>query len=293
MKSYLPTVGLFLAMLLSACGGGGGGGDAPAGGAAPASTPNTSVGGGGGDAPADGAALPSTPNTSVLAVTSAEGAYVGTSDTSRVELLVLENDSYWMTFYTSDAPWGFLQGQGLSNDGNFTSSNTKNFSSGIVSDASLASTYTVASHTIAGTISKNGSAYPFTAGPLDASSLYNYNTPVNIANVSGTWTLLTAVSGSRHWVDIHSDGTLTGIENMGSGQACTYSGTIAPRASGKNVYDLSILMGAAPSCQAAGQTLTGIGILLPINATSQKLSLIYTNAERTIGVFASGTRTAP
>jgi hypothetical protein len=264
MKSYLPTVGLFLAMLLSACGGGGGGG--------------------GGDAPADGAALPSTPNTSVLALTSAEGAYVGTTDTSRVELLVLEDDSFWMTFYRSDAPWGFLQGQGRSNDGNFTSSNTKDFSSGIVSDASLASIYTVASHTIAGTISKNGSAYPFTAGPLDASSLYNYNTPVNIANVSGTWPLLTAVSGSRHFVKIASDGTLTGIDNVG----CNYSGTIAPRASRKNVYDLSILMGAG--CQATGQTLTGIGILLPIDATSQKLSLVYMDAARTIGVFASGKR---
>ena len=81
-----------------------------------------SCGGGGSDSPAPSAGP------------TAEGVYGGTltgSTSSAFQLLVLENGEFWAMYGTQTASAfgvaGFIQGSGTSNNGSYTSSNTKDF----------------------------------------------------------------------------------------------------------------------------------------------------------------------
>jgi hypothetical protein len=54
----------------------------------------------------------------------------------------------------------------------------------------------------------------------------------------------------------------------GTSAGCLFTGTATPRASGKNIFNVSITFGAAP-CALAGQTATGIAIDYAITGTNQ------------------------
>jgi hypothetical protein len=111
-----------------------------------------------------------------------------------------------------------------------------------------------------------------------------YNTPANLAQITGAWTL-SALDGTSADVTIAPGGSFTGA-NAG----CSISGTIEPRASGKNVFDVSVTSGGAP-CAAPGTTSTGIAVtyLLP-GSTARQLVVAGVNAARTAGNAFFGVR---
>jgi hypothetical protein len=238
-------------LTLAACGGGGGGG--------------------GGDGSSTGAA---------------EGIYEGTASASgqstSIQVLVLEDDSFWL-MYGATATEGFLQGQGVSSNGSFTSSNVKDFGVVPATSLTLSGTYSTTAHTISGSTASSNGVVSFSAGPVSSSVIYSYSTPANINTISGAWTLI-ALAGATVSVNISNSGAVGGISN-----GCQMSGTVAPRASGKNVFNLNMVAGPAP-CPTPGQALSGIALAIPQQNGTTRLSIAYIDSTRTWGGAAFGTR---
>lgn len=253
--SFKPTlVVLAAAAVLGACGGGGG--DSPP----PQSSSNR-----------------------------AEGVYSGTltgSSSSAFQLLVLENDEYWGLYGASTASnfyvVGFLQGTGASNNGSFTSGNTKDFGTVPPANGSVNATY-VANTSISGTVAAPGGSVTFSGTPI-VSSTYVYNSPALITTISGAWRL-TALDGSSVALNVASNGAFTG-----STGGCSFTGTLSPRASGKNVFNMALTFGAAP-CALPNQSGTGVAIsYLLSNGVTRQLIITGVNSARTSGTALFGTR---
>lgn len=223
------------------------------------------------------------------ATTQPQGVYSGTltgSSSSAFELLVLENDEYWSVYGTSTPGAflvaGFIQGQGASTSTTFTSSNAKDFGTVPATAGTISATY-VANASISGTIAATTGNVTFSGAPI-ISSTYDYNAAASLASITGAWTL-TALDASVINLTIAGNGAIAG-----STGGCAFTGTITPRASGKNVFNTSVTFGAAP-CVLAGQTATGIGLtyLLAGGATRQFV-IAGVDATRTSGTALFGTR---
>jgi hypothetical protein len=74
-----------------------------------------------------------------------------------------------------------------------------------------------------------------------------------------------------------------------SSSGCLSTGTLTPRASGKNVFDLSVTFGAAP-CVLANQTASGIAVSYLLSNGTRQLILAGTNSSNTVGTAVFGTR---
>lgn len=234
------------------------------------------------------------PNGSVVPVkrfifnpTRAEGVYEGTASTGRyINSLILENDQYYV-LYGSKANgvlnvYGFIQGDGKSDNGNFTSTNLKDFYyDGTVESGSLRATYNV-DVSFGGSITEGASVGTFTSAPFQ-NSLYKYNVAPNLANIVGSWSL-TDLSGSVVSFNISSNGTFIAASN-----GCFFNGTIKPRPSGKNVFDVALIFGSAP-CLLAGQSATGIALEYPMENGQRQFLIAGTNILRTNGTAFLGVR---
>ena len=224
-----------------------------------------------------------------VAVT-AEGVYGGalTGSTSNVfNLLVLENGEYWALYGTRPASVffvsGVVQGTGASSNGTFTSSNARDFGVVPALAGTVNATYNASAQTIAGNLVFAAGTTGFSGGPI-AGSTYNYNTPAQLSAVSGTWAL-SSTSGNSIAMNIASSGAFTAV----SADGCSFSGTVTPRASGKNVFNLSMTFGAAP-CALAGQTAAGIALTYPLATGGNQLLAAVVDGTRSFGSVAFGTR---
>lgn len=233
-----------LSLALQGCGGGGGGGST----SAAASTPP------------------------------AEGAYFGTLSNGRQHYtLVLENGQFY-TLYGSTSNGifgvsGFLQGNGSSNNGSYSSSDVRDASASnpVLQSATLSASYTAGS-SFNGTLVEGSTSVSFTGAGLGA-AIYNYNSAANLAAVSGTWNL-TSLRGYPVTLNIAAAGTFTGTSS-----GCSLSGTIKPRSSGKNVFDVALTYGASP-CILAGQSLGGIAISYVATTGQQELAVTLLDQAR-------------
>lgn len=249
------TSTLLLAALLAGCGGGGGSDSNP---------------------------------TPVSAVPSrAEGAYAGTiSNGLEHSSVVLENDDYYAIYgKTLDGVFrisGFLHGSGKSLNGGFSSTDLKDFYyTGIVLAGSLSASY-VPGVSFNGSIVENGATLAFTGSAMNPVS-YNYNTGATLGNVVGAWTISDLV-GVTSSLTVSANGAFTT-----SSGGCISTGTVTPRPSGKNVFDVSVKFGAVP-CALAGQTAKGIGLEYPIAGGKRQLMVAVENAARTSGAVYFGLR---
>ncbi len=220
----------------------------------------------------------------------AEGVYGGTlsgSPTSTAfQLLVLENDEYW-AMYGDNAGGvflveGFVQGTGASSNGSFTSSNLRDFGYAPAVAGSVGATYNASTPSISGTISAPSGSIGFSGGAI-AGSLYDYDAGANLSSIVGNWSL-TDLAGAPTSLVIASNGAFTATSN-----GCSFSGTVTPRASGKNVFDVALTFGGSP-CLLAGQSATGIALAYPLAGGSTQLLVAAHNAARTNGTAAVGTR---
>jgi hypothetical protein len=246
-----PAISLGVATLFAACGGGGGSGN------------GTVV------------------NTPAPIVGSAQGAYIGTvSDGREHDTIVLENDQFYTMYgHTIGAAFvveGFLQGNGKSNNGNFSAPDVvDSTANNLRIPATLTATYTPGVN-LNGTLAENSSAVSFTSTPI-ASAVFNYNTAANLSDLVGKWDL-TSLRGFSNSFTIDSTGAF-----LATSSGCTFAGNFVPRASGKNIFDVSMSFGPAP-CVLAGQSIKGIAI-----------DYVLTNGKRQLivaGIDQSRTNTA-
>jgi hypothetical protein len=70
---------------------------------------------------------------------------------------------------------------------------------------------------------------------------------------------------------------------------CTISGSIGPRPSGKNVFNVTLTAGASP-CATPGLVTTGIGLYVPIKTGNLHQLLIATDAQGGNSFGMSATR---
>jgi hypothetical protein len=219
----------------------------------------------------------------------AEGVYGGTltgGTYSDFQALVLENGDFW-SLYGNDTGsifyvYGFVQGSGASSNGSFTSSNIRDYGFYPALSGTLASTYNSSAKTISGTLSAQGGTVQFSGGPVPG-SLYDYNTAATLSSVSGNWSAMSSTGGSVS-INIAANGSLTTSES-----GCTGAGSISPRPSGKNVFNVSVTFGPAP-CLLPNQTATGIAIAYPLPTGQKQFVAALASASRTAGIAVFGIR---
>jgi hypothetical protein len=240
----------------------------------------TACGGGGGEGS----------DTTAVTGPSAEGVYSGTltgSSSNAFNLLILENGDYWSMYGTQVGTVfgvaGFIQGTGSSSNGSFTSANGKDFGVSPAVSGVVNATYNATAKTINGTTTSTSGTSTFNGGPITG-SLYNYDTAATLSTIVGSWTT-TSLTGETVTISIAADGTFTAVSNGG----CNFSGTFAPRASGKNVFNTSLTFGVVP-CELPNQTATGIAVAYPLTTGQTQLIVAGTDAARTVGAAVIGTR---
>ncbi len=199
----------------------------------------------------------------------AEGVYAGTltgSSYHHFKTLVLENDEYW-TLYGEEtnsffSVFGFVQGSGQSHEGSYTVSDLRDYALSSTDSGSAVASYDAAARTFEGSyVVDGGAAIQFTGGPI-TDVAYDYDQTASMSTMIGQW-LATNTKGEYVTFDVAADGTVSMSQN-----GCVASGTLQPRASGKNIFDVTVTFGAAP-CELPNETATGVALTYPITDSNQ------------------------
>ena len=218
----------------------------------------------------------------------AEGLWSGTTNTNRTLTAAVLDDGTYYFFYSDvlnpNKIAGVIQGSGTSNNGIFTSSNTKDFRIGTPVPA-LDATLSADSATrqfLNGSIAYSG------AGPVTFTSSYNtaYDTAPTVASLAGVYTGQAGSSGGVQTATVTAlaDGTFTGVEQSG----CRFTGKVTARVRG-NIFDQSVTSGGFP-CFFAGRTFQGI---VYFDIPTRRLLVVAPNNDRTDAAIFFGTKTTP
>ncbi len=232
----------------------------------------SACGGGGGDGDAD----------NEVAVT-AEGVYegsLGAAVTGQYASIVLENGESW-ALYSFTGGAGFLQARGTSRGGSYTASDVLDYGTAPPSVGSVSASYSASAGTLQGQYVFGQNVVPFTASrPTQG---YRYDTPANLANVTGSWAFASSADQSMR-LQVAADGTLSGTGLAG----CTLSGSLTPRPSGKNVFNAVLRFG--PACAQPDLAASGVAIVI-VEDGQPALIVMGQSADRMVGTIAVGTRT--
>ncbi|MCR5867945.1 hypothetical protein [Aquincola sp. J276] len=238
-------------------------------------------GGGGGEGDA---------GTPASAAFSAEGVYGGTlngSSALSLQMLVLDNGQLWALYGQQSngrlLVSGFFQGGSSASTSGIRATDLRDFGTAPPMVLNLSASTGTAAGTLAGTLATSQGSASFSVGP-DPSSTYRYEARALPAMVQGSWTL-TTLQGEVQSVTVAANGNLTASGLSG----CNFSGTVLPRASGKNVFDVTLRFGPAP-CALPNQTATGIALAYPLDNGSTQLVVAVHDAGRTAGTAAFGVR---
>lgn len=214
----------------------------------------------------------------------AQGMYAGkfTVGTQQLNALVLEEGQYWGFYGAANArgyaPTGFVQGMGSASAGVFNVTDLKDFNPNPAVQGGLSANYS-SLISLNGTIAISGSSLPFTGAGI-ADAIYRYNTPASLADIQGSQRLAGPLG--HHVMEVSADGSFSATTAQ-----CNYSGKFTPRATGKNVFDVSWTFGAG-TCALQGQSATGVAFsYAPQAGGSRSLVLAATNAARTAGTMAT------
>jgi hypothetical protein len=258
MKRMMLSAGVIAAAILTGCGGGGGRWECE-----PLSPPYASSGGG---------------DCVRVDDESVEGFWVGTAGDYEFRAVVLENDEVWAFYAEAGVVEGVVQGTVSSRADAFTGS-------GYDYNLPLLARTEV---TMAGMIAEEGTfsgTVTLPSSTLEFTSTYDTSYESAPGDATGTWTVSAATSTGT------VDTTVTVSSNGGlsaTNADCSGTGTLTPRSSGRNVYNLSVSFTGA-SCQFEGQTLTGIAVVRDITG-GQEMVAAALLPDRSEGFFAAGTR---
>lgn len=217
----------------------------------------------------------------VSSTQSAEGLWSGsTSSGYEVNSLILENNEFWNivgrtignVFYVVAFDYG-----AAAINGNSYSTFYKEYTAN--STALGYSTGTVISNTrISGTVTTVGATTQTSTISMTpaVTSFYNYNKSADINEIVGSWTG-TFLSGPTGTIQIASNGQFSLKDSTG----CNSSGSITPRSSGKNVFNLSTVDGVG--CPRPGFKTTGIVITYLTNTGKRQVIAGATNESKSGG----------
>ena len=235
-------------------------------------------------------ALAVSPAATVAPDITVEGVYSGVltgSKSSDFVSLILENGEYWSLYGINSATnfriAGILQGTATSSKGQFTSSDIKDFGSIPALAGTASASYDTKTNTVSGTTKIGATNVGFNGGPI-AGSPYNYNTAASLATVTGLWAT-TILTGEGMTLNVAASGTFSAHSTLG----CNLSGTIQPRASGKNVFNVSATTGPTP-CLLPNQTGTGVALTYQLVSGKQQLLIMMVDSSRNYGSAVFGTR---
>lgn len=221
---------------------------------------------------------------------SAEGAYEGSltgSSYPGFRTWVLENGEFWGLYGQNASDYfmayGFVHGTATSANGQLVASSVKDFGYYPAAQGSLTSAYNLGNGTISGTFSFPVGIVSFNAAPV-TSVPYEYNRPAALTDVVGDWGLASN-TGDTLSVRISSTGAISATTRLG----CSFTGTMQPSASGKNVFTGNIHFGSAP-CLLPGQTLQGIAVTHKLPSGRSQLNVAAINQAGNAGLVASGAR---
>lgn len=281
---------IFFSAMLAACGGGGG-------------SDSGTEGTGGNSDPGGGQSQPSptpTPEPKpepkpepTPSMTSIEGVYDGQVRNSQVSsnfnLLILENNEFWALYgYETASEFlvtGFVQGQGKLSNGTFTSTNGKDYFAGLGYNGMITARFNDKTKAIDGTMSSSGGVEVGFSGAPIIDPQYDYLKPASIASVAGAWTTHNLSTAETIRIDIANGGGITATTSNG----CRFTGSLAPRFTGKNVFDVTIRFGSSP-CLLPNQRATGFAIVYPLVNGRTQLVAAVTDSTRSFGDALFGTR---
>ncbi len=229
-----------------------------------------------------------------------EGLYIGnTTSGLRLYLLILENGALWGWYgpglsggATSPGGIGGFTAQGLLQGTSTLSGASLAMADGRDFGASASVAPVTLSASLHDAVTLDGFVTPAAAGlgpavgfsaGVPSSVVYRYTAAASPGAASGTWTSFNA-QGAATTLSITGSGSIAG--NVAG---CLVSGTLTPRASGRNVFDASLTFGAAP-CAQPGGSARGVAITLGSAGTAQQLLVGAVDANRASGIAWSFSR---
>lgn len=226
-----------------------------------------------------------------------QGSYEGTvSDGERstdFQLLILEDGTYFALSGTNSEGTFFsdslIQGSGTeTSSSKFTSSNYLNFAESPPPIPGNIELTFGADKIVSGAInitSNDPETLTLTGRPI-SSTTYDYNAAAKLSDISGSWLLTSLYEFSAGVaLEINADGSYTGADQVG----CTFSGNFVPRSSGKNVFNVTVVVGAAP-CILPGATYSGVAVRSFSSSGSQQLQVAGTIKDRSTALALAGVR---
>ncbi len=221
----------------------------------------------------------------------AEGVYsgklTGSPYSSDYRIIVLETGEYWSIYGVDSLSvftiHGFAQGNGVSNNGLFTSSNARDFGAVPALSATVSATYNQTTKTITGNllywfglVGFSGVAFP--------ASFYNYDASPSIAAISGSWLGTVGGTGESVAINVGINGSVTTNSALG----CATTGTLTPRASGKNIFNVTLTSGSG--CAIKNQIMTGVAIYYKLSNGKTQFITTIISGDRTLGYLVLGDR---
>ena len=228
----------------------------------------TACGGGGG----------SSNNSSTPAVQNQDpqGFWQGTTTNgSTVAALVLETGQYYALYSTNNAAYGMVEGTFSTSGNTITDKSSVDFLIGVGAIPASITGSANTKQSISGNISESNTSITFSGNYNTA-----YDTPATLSEAVGTWTGQATGGNVTTTLTVTSTGAFTG-----SSGTCAFTGTVAPRASGKNVFNGNITFNTA-TCQL------GAGVTVPFNAvtTGNQMVAAGVNSSRSNGFIFIGAK---
>ncbi|WP_159836866.1 hypothetical protein [Burkholderia sp. 8Y] len=208
-----------------------------------------------------------------------EGIWYGSVNSSQsmaAQTIVLETGQYYSIYTQSGSFVWLIEGIMTANDGAFADSATVGFHNlGAIRAGTLTGNFTAKSALAATTslfVSPDTTATSFN-GNYNAA----YDTPIALSDVARTWT---SGSGSNpiSTITFSADGTVNGTQS-----ACTFTGSIKPRATGKHLLDGTLnfsgaLCGLNNVSMPVEATVVN-GVLTVVGVTPQRDQAFYLAAQ--------------
>lgn len=185
-------------------------------------------------------------------------------------VVVLEDGAFWGFSGPGESIDTLFQGTVTLSGNALASNNLRVFDlgGGFADATSVAGTLASNAFNLSASVNGAVSAVAGTRSPSDAS--YDYNRPAQLGDIVGSWTGAFS-TGDTGTVTVQANGTFASTTALG----CSFTGTAAPRGSGKNVFNITVSFGAAP---CALPNTTGTGIAIASRATSTEPAVLVVMA---------------
>jgi hypothetical protein len=229
--------------------------------------------GGGGDGSNDSGQQP-------LPAAKIEGAWQGTvSNGNTLQLIALEDNSFWGIFGRTVGNVlivdGFARGSGQVSGNQFTGSQREYDSAGNTYIGSFAGAVSNGISITGSTSFAGGSAATYSLTPIPTAQ-FDYQRTAAVSEIAGAWNGQ-FIDGASGAISINGSGQLSG-----SSSGCSFTGTVAPRSSGRNIFNFSVTFGGG-NCLLPGQTMTGIAVQYRTTSGTSQLIAGATDSSGSIG----------